>query len=214
MTDTDHKTRTFGEMTVSDFIDKVASNEPVPGGGSVAALSAAVAAGLVEMVANLTLGKKGYDSAEESMEQVVERAQPLRRKLIQDIDNDSNAYNRVFSAFKLPKTTGEEKQRRQDAIQAGLKHAASVPMGVAEDAVELMRLAQTAVEKGNKNAVTDAAVGAMLARSAALSALYNVKINLGTLKDKAFAGEMKQKAELLEAEAVKLEKEILKLVDV
>ena len=124
MTETNHKAPTFGEMAVSEFIDRIASNEPVPGGGSVAALGAAVAAGLVEMVANLTIGKKGYETAESEMKGLIEKIRPLRRKLTEDIDNDSNAYNRVFSAFKLSKTTEEEKQKRQEAIQAGLKHAA------------------------------------------------------------------------------------------
>ncbi len=214
MTDTPPKTRLFGEMAVSEFIDKIASGEPVPGGGSVAALSAAVSAGLIEMVATLTLGKKGYESAETEMRQLIEKAQPLRAKLTQDIDNDSDAYNRVFSAFKLPKTTEEEKQKRQEAIQAGLKHAAAVPLGVAENAVELLKLVRKAVERGNKNAVTDAAVSTMMARTAVLSALYNVKINLNDIRDAAFVEEVQKKVGRLEAEAVAMEKEILSRVGV
>jgi len=202
------------EMSLTQFLDKTASGEPVPGGGSAAALSAAAAAGLVEMVANLTIGKKGYEAAEAEMKQLAEKAHLLRRKLTEDIDSDSNAYDRVFSAFKLPRTTEEEKQKRQEAIQAGLKHATSVPLSVAEDAFELMKLARTAIEKGNKNAVTDAAVGAMMARTAVLSALYNVKINLDAIKDAAFVNGMQEKVKQLEAETVKLEKEILYLVDV
>jgi len=199
-------------MSLTQFLDKTASGEPVPGGGSVAALSAAAAAGLVEMVANLTIGKKGYEAAEAEMKQLSEKAHLLRRKLTEDIDNDSNAYNRVFSAFKLPKTIEDEKEKRQEAIQTGLKHAASVPLGVAEDAFELLKLARTAIEKGNKNAVTDAAVGAMMARTAVLSALYNVKINLGSIKDAAFVKGMEKKVKQLETEAVGLEKEILNTV--
>ena len=202
------------EMSLTQFLDKTASGEPVPGGGSAAALSAAAAAGLVEMVANLTIGKKGYEAAEAEMKQLSEKAHLLRRKLTEDIDNDSNAYNRVFSAFKLPRTTEEEKEKRQETIQTGLKHAASVPLGVAEDAFELMKLARTAIEKGNKNAVTDAAVGAMMARTAGLSALYNVKINLGSIKDDVFVNGMQDRVKQLEAETVKLEKEILCLIGV
>jgi methenyltetrahydrofolate cyclohydrolase len=211
MTETNHKAPMFGEMAVSEFIDRIASNEPVPGGGSVAALGAAVAAGLVEMVANLTIGKKGYETAESEMKGLIEKIRPLRRKLTEDIDNDSNAYDRVFSAFKLPKTTEEEKQKRQEAIQAGLKHAASVPMGVAEDALKLLELARTAVETGNRNAVSDAAVGVMLARTAVLSALYNVKINLDAIHDGAFVKAMEKKVRRLEADAVKLETKLLDL---
>lgn len=202
------------EMSLTQFLEKTASGEPVPGGGSAAALSAATAAGLVEMVANLTIGKKGYEAAGAEMKQLSEKAHLLRRKLTEDIDNDSNAYNRVFSAFKLPKATEEEKQKRQEAIQAGLKHATSVPLSVAEDAFELMKLSRAAMEKGNKNAVTDAAVGTMMARTAVLSALYNVKINLGSIKDNVFVNGMQKKVKQLEAETVDLEKEILCLVDV
>ena len=98
-------------LKVSEMLDKTASSDPVPGGGSIAALSAAVAASLAEMVANLTLGKKGYEAVEEEMKAVAEKMRPLREKLTKDIDRDADSYNTVFSAFKLPKQTEEEKQK-------------------------------------------------------------------------------------------------------
>lgn len=204
----------LAELRVSELLDKTASSDPVPGGGSIAALSAAAAAGLAEMVANLTVGKKGYEAVEEEMKAVAAKMRPLREKLLKDMDRDADAYNEVFSSFKMPKRTEEEKEKRQKAIQEGLKHAASVPLGVAEDAFSILGLVRTVIAKGNKNAVTDGAVSAMMARTAVLSALYNVKINLGSIKDEAFVNRVRKKVKHLDAETVKMEKEILSLVDI
>ncbi len=200
-------------LGLSELLDKTASSDPVPGGGSIAALSAAVAASLAEMVANLTMGKKGYESVEEEMTAVAEKMRPLREKLLDDMDRDADAYSEVFSAFKLPKRTEEEKEKRQKTIQDGLKHATLVPLGVAEDAFSILKLARTVITRGNKNAVTDGAVAAMMARTAVLSALYNVKINLGSIKDEAFVDEMREKVKRLEEETLKEEQEILSLVE-
>lgn len=204
----------LAELRVSELLDKTASSDPVPGGGSIAALSAAAAAGLAEMVANLTVGKKGYEAVEEEMRAVAAKMRPLREKFLKDMDRDADAYNEVFSSFKMPKRTEEEKEKRQKAIQEGLKHAASVPLGVAEDAFSILGLVRTVIAKGNKNAVTDGAVSAMMARTAVLSALYNVKINLGSIKDEAFVNRVRKKVKHLDAETVKMEKEILSLVDI
>ncbi len=201
-------------LRISELLEKTASSDPVPGGGSIAALGAAVSASLAEMVANLTVGKKGYEAVEKEMRAVAEKMRPLREKLLKDMDRDADAYNEVFSSFKLPKNSEEEKQKRQKAIQNGLKTAATVPLGVAEDALRILKLARTVIAKGNKNAVTDGAVAVMMARTAVLSALYNVKINLGSIKDQAFVDEMREKVNRLEDEALKAEREILSQVNV
>ena len=200
-------------LRVSELLDKTASSDPVPGGGSIAALSAAVAASLAEMVANLTVGKKGYEAVEEEMMAVGEKMRSLREKLLKDMDRDADAYNEVFSAFKLPKSSAEEKEKREQTIQDDLKHATLVPWGVAEDAFSILKLARTVITRGNKNAVTDGAVAAMMARTAVLSALCNVKINLGSIKDKDFVDDMKERVKRLEEEALKEEQEILSLVE-
>jgi len=199
----------LSELNIKDFLDQTASDSPVPGGGSVAALTAAVAAALSEMVANLTIGKKGYESLDEEMKITAKAASVFREKLARDIDRDSEAYNEVLAAFKLPKGTEEEKDARKQAIQSGLKRAATVPMGVAEDAFEIMELARKVVKNGNKNAVTDAAVAAMMARTAVLSALYNVKINLKSIKDDEFVNETGEQVKRMETEIDKKEKEVL-----
>jgi formiminotetrahydrofolate cyclodeaminase len=201
----------YAALKISELLETVASSDPVPGGGSMAALSAAVAASLTEMVANLTIGKKGYETVEEEMRAVAEKMREFRDKLEKAIDRDAEAYNTVVSAYKLPKTD-EAKEKRQPAIQDGLKHAAAVPMDVAEDAFCILKHTRAVIEKGNPNAVTDGAVAAMMARTAVLSALYNVKINLGSIKDQAFVREMKSAVKKLEEETVKIEEEVLSRV--
>ena len=201
------------ELSVSDFLGKTASSDPVPGGGSVAALSGALAAGLAEMVANLTLGRKDYALVEEEMKKISKEASRFRKKLVQDIEKDADAYNQVISAFRLPKATEIEKEQREQAIQAGLKQAALIPLSVAKDAFNIIDLAKQVVKKGNKNAVTDGAVATMMARTAVLSALYNVKINLGSIKDKAFVDDVSRQIQQLEMKVTEKEQEVLSAVN-
>ncbi|AOY74775.1 cyclodeaminase/cyclohydrolase family protein [Clostridium formicaceticum] len=197
------------DLTVKDFLQKTASNDPVPGGGSVAALSAATAAALTEMVANLTIGRKKYVEVEEEMKEVVKNVLQVRKELIQDIDRDSDAYNEVMAAFKLPKETEEEVRSRKAAIEEATKKAALVPLSVAQKAFVMMEAVEKVVTKGNQNAVTDGAVAAMMTRTAVLSALYNVKINLGSIQDTGFVEEVSLKVREIETKIEALEKNIL-----
>jgi formiminotetrahydrofolate cyclodeaminase len=203
----------LSELTIKEFLEKIASELPTPGGGSVAALSAALTASLTEMVANLTIGKQGYDDVEDEMKAVAQDALRLKSKFVSAIDKDSNAYNDVITAIKLPGDTEAEKRHREEMIQSGLKQATLVPMAVAEDAIRVMELAGKAVAKGNKNTITDGAVGVMMAKTAVLSALYNVKINLRTIKDKAFIDEISKQVKELEQNALQREKELLSNID-
>lgn len=201
------------DMTIKEFIYETASDSPAPGGGSIAALSAASAAALIEMVANLTIGKKGYEESEEEMKELKGVAAEYKEKFINYIDEDSDSFNKIMDAFKMPKNTEEEKKARTKVIQEGFKGAATVPLNVAKDAFELLALAEKVVEKGNQNAVTDGAVAAMSARTAVHSALYNVKINLGSIKDEEFVNATKKKIEELESNVNKIEEEILNKVE-
>ena len=199
---------------ISVFLEKTASGTPVPGGGSVSALSGALGAGLAEMVANLTIAKKGYETVENEMKEIAETLQNLREKLVTEVDKDSNAYKDVLSAFKLPKDTQEEKEQRAEAIQDAMKNAARVPLGVANDALQVMDLAEKAIRNGNRNAVSDGAVGTMMARTAVLGALFNVKINLASVKDKTFVEEMMREVNKLESRVHEREAEILSQVKI
>lgn len=199
-------------LTLDQFTRDTASDSPVPGGGSIAAVCGALSASLTSMVANLTVGKKKYADVEHEMIIVAEKAETIRQKMLDYIEEDCDAFNEVMDAFKLSKDTDEEKSHRTNAIQAGLKKAASVPFEIAETAYEIMDLAEFVVLKGNSNAVTDGLISAMTARTAVLAALLNVKINLDTIKDEGFAEELRKKVKALEQDSINAEKRILDLV--
>lgn len=202
----------LAELTVKGFLDKTASNEPVPGGGSISALNGAIASALAEMVANLTIGRKKYMEVEDLMKELAPKFDALRERMVKDIDRDSEAYNRVFDAFKLPKDTDEEKEARKQAIQRETKYAAQVPMEVARAVAEILPALATVARKGNQNAVTDACVAMMCARNAILGALLNVRINLTSIDDKTFVENMAEEANRLEQEALTQENEIMRYV--
>jgi formiminotetrahydrofolate cyclodeaminase len=199
---------------ITEYLEKAAAGTAVPGGGSVAALNAALAAGLTEMVANLTVGKKGYEAVEEEMKALAGKASHLRNKLTAAIDQDANAYTEVMAAYKLPKTTDEETTVRKLKIQDAIKHAALVPLEVARNALAVIDLASQAIQKGNKNASSDGAVAAMNARTAALAAIYNVKINLGSINDDSFVEKMAQEVKDLQGQVSKKENEALSYVSI
>ena len=199
-------------LSVKEFIDKVTGNDPVPGGGSVSALNGSLAASLAAMVANLTVGRKKYVEVNDEMEQISARMTEQSAKLLADVDRDAEAYDRVFAAFKLPKETDEEKAVRKEAIQRETKYAAEVPMEVARTASELLPMIDAAARRGNSNAVTDATVAMMCARTAVIGALLNVRINLTSITDEAFVKTMTEEADRLEAVAVEAEHKLLEYV--
>ncbi len=196
------------DLTVRELLERVASGEPVPGGGSIAALCAALAAGLAEMVARLTAGRQDDPALNNEMNRLIDRAQALRADLTRAVDLDSEAYAKVMLAYRMPKATAEEKRLRSEAIQEALKEAARVPLAVAEMAVDVLGMAALAVSKGNKNAVTDGLAGALMARSAVLAATANVRVNLQEITDEAFVQKAQAHTELLEKKALAAEEMI------
>lgn len=199
----------LADLTVKGFLAETAGSAPVPGGGSISALNGAVATALTEMVANLTIGKKKYVEVEGEMQKVAAKAAEARERLIDYIDKDSDAYDKVFAAFKLPKETDEQKAERSRVIQEATKYAAEVPMHVAEEASAIMETISYVAHNGNQNAVTDGCVAMMAARTCVLGALLNVRINLSSIKDEEFVKRMADRADQLEAEAIRIEKELL-----
>jgi glutamate formiminotransferase / formiminotetrahydrofolate cyclodeaminase len=189
--------RTLVGLTVRAFVDEVSMDSPAPGGGSVAALCGALSAALSSMVANLTFGKKGYEDAAADMKATAIRAQVLKKGLIDAVDLDTLAFNRVMEAYRLPKGTEEQKAERERAVEAASKEATLVPLGVLESCVELARLAGIMALKGNRNSVSDAGVAGLAARAAGEGAYYNVKINLPNIGDGEFKSRVLEKAEAL-----------------
>ncbi|MGB4704428.1 MAG: glutamate formimidoyltransferase [Candidatus Saccharicenans sp.] len=188
------------KMKLDEFADELSMDSPAPGGGSVAALCGCLSAALSSMVANLTVGKKGYEQEFERMKQVAVRAQKLKDELLQAVDRDTRAFNRVMDAYRMPRATEEQAKEREAAIEEANKEATLVPFSVLEKSLELAELAAEAAEHGNKNSVSDAGVAGLTARSCGLGAYYNVCINLPNIKDEAFrkktltrAGQLKKK---------------------
>lgn len=171
------------DLTVTKFCEVTASEAPTPGGGSISALSGALAASLAEMVANLSLPKDGSPSPEFSA--IKEKASSLQTRLLTLVEKDAESFDCVMAAFKLPKATEEEKQQRKEKIQEALKLASKVPQEVALVSTEIFELIPTLLE-GNQNAITDAMIAAMNARNAVLGALLNARINLGSIKDDVY----------------------------
>ncbi len=199
----------YADQTIRHFLAETAANTPVPGGGSISALNGALAAALAEMVANLTIGKKKYAEYEGQMKAIAVEAAAIRKRFTAFIDDDSQAYEQVFAAYKLPKETEEQVAVRNKEIQEAMKLAARVPMRVAEEAEEVMESIIYIAHKGNQNAVTDACVAMMAARTCVLGALLNVRINLSSIDDPVFVERMKAKADRIEAEAIRIETKLL-----
>ena len=196
-------------MTIEQFAMQTASNEPVPGGGSISALAGSLAAALTEMVAGLTIGKKKYADVEEEMKEAVEPMKAVCAQLLDDIKRDSESFDQYMQALTLPKETEEEKAARTEAMQNGLKAAVEVPLSVAKAACSILPYAETMVVKGNKTAVTDALVATMMARTAVLGAGFNVKINLESIKDQEYVDRIGKEVAELEKQAIEQEKKIL-----
>ncbi|MFV0469976.1 MAG: cyclodeaminase/cyclohydrolase family protein [Dysgonomonas sp.] len=200
------------DLSVKDFLGKTSGSDPVPGGGSVAALNAAIAAALAEMVANLTIGRKKYEDKEDLMKQIAGLAAAYQQGFVNDIDADSDAYNHVFEAFKLPKETDEQKQERSKQIQSATKIAAEIPLDVARKAFAMMDIITMVAENGNQNAITDACVSMMTARTAVLSAILNVRINLSSIKDEEYVIRLTHEVDDLEKKAIEKEDELINYV--
>jgi glutamate formiminotransferase/formiminotetrahydrofolate cyclodeaminase len=204
-------------LTVRAFADEVSMDSPAPGGGSVAALCGALGAGLAAMVANLTVGKKGYEKVFDDLKRAAVSAQGLKDDLLRLVDEDTRAFNRVMDAFRMPKATGEQVRERDAAVEDASKGATRVPLEVLKRSVDLLRLAKEVAKKGNKNSVSDAGVAGLAAQAAADGAYYNIRINLPGIKDAAFkkatareADELRKKAEQVGGELRRLMRRELK----
>lgn len=190
------------EMTEKEFLQELASDSPAPGGGSVSALAGALSAALVSMVAQLTSDKQ------QAQKDILERAADLMAVLEKDVDADTEAFNKVMDAYRLPKQTEEDKKERSQAIQEALQGAALHPMKVARQCLDVLQLCSWAAAEGNPNALSDAGVAALLAQSGIKGALYNVEINLTSIKDQHFKERLIAEKDEILKEAVKMQKEI------
>lgn len=200
-------------MKITDFTDLLSSDAPAPGGGSVAALCGALSGALSSMVGALTHGKKGYEEAFDLAEEVGVAGQRLKDEFLADVDRDTEAFNKVMAAMRLPKKTEEDKAARQAAMEEANKEATRVPLGVLRRAREAAQVARKIAEKGNENSVSDAGVAALTARTAAEGAYLNVKINLPGIEDEKFKAETLKEADGLRSEIVAHTEETIRLTE-
>ena len=191
-------------LPIDEMLAATASKDPVPGGGGIAALTAASAAALVEMVANLTIGKKGYEKVEPIMRDIRSQAEELRIRYQDGIDEDAHAVEGVIRAVRLPKDTPE----RTAIVQQAFKNAAAIPFALGKDIFVLLQLSEQVVRYGNAWVITDGAIAAMNARAAMRSAFYSVRVNLKSITDEDYVHFMMDAIEDIEKKAARIEEAV------
>ena len=213
MLEADKKQNRLVDLTVKGFAEETARESPAPGGGSVSAYMGALGASLGTMVANLSSHKPGWDDRWDEYAKWAERGMEIQEELLHLVDEDTEAFNRIMTAFGMPKKTDEEKALRSEAIQKATLFASEVPLETMKASARVFELCRQMVAEGNPNSVSDAGVGALAARAAVIGAGMNVKINAASLKDRAKAEALIAEAEEIIAKANAEEKEITEQVE-
>lgn len=203
----------LAQLTVEGFTRETASESAAPGGGSVSACMGAFGAALATMVANLSAHKRGWDDRWKKFSNVAEEGQKLVDELLGLIDEDTAAFNRIMDCFSMPKGTEEEKAARAQALEAATLYAAQVPLKTMEAALKALPLALQMAQKGNPASASDAGVAALAAVAGIQGARLNVRINCAGLKDKTPAQPLLERADVIVAEALELEKQVLEAVN-
>jgi len=197
------------DQPIRHFLDKLASKSPEPGGGSVAALTGSLGAGLVSMVCSLTLGKEKYKDVQPQVEALIKESEKLRQEIQDLIQKDTEVYGGLSEVYKMPKNTDAEKAARTVKMQEALKLACQVPFEIGLKSLEVAKLAGRAAEIGNVAAVSDAGVAVLLAQACAQSAALNVKININSIKDEAYNKETWTKMQDVLKQVAALEKSVM-----
>jgi len=201
------------DMNLTEFADETSSESPAPGGGSISAYCGAMGVALGTMVANLSAHKRGWDDRWEEFSKWAEKGREYQQKLIYLVDEDTNAFNKIMDAVRMPKNNDSEKAQRKQAMQEATKYAIQIPFEVMKTCYESMEVMKAMAEIGNPNSITDAGVGALCARTGVIGAFMNVKINCGDCEDQAFVSDILSKGEEVQNSAIKLEKEIIERVE-
>ncbi|MDD7512413.1 MAG: cyclodeaminase/cyclohydrolase family protein [Clostridiales bacterium] len=192
------------DLDIKKYMENLASNLPAPGGGSASALAGAQGISLVKMVAELTVGKEKYKEWEPYCQKAISDGAAIQTNFLKAIDDDTDAYNKVGAAFKLPKNTDEEKAARSRAIQVATVLATRVPLRTMEISLDALKVAESLIGKSNPNCSSDIGVGALNLKSALMGAWLNVKINLPGIKDENLKNELFEKGKALLEEGNKI----------
>lgn len=201
------------KKSCEEFIEVLASKEPVPGGGGAAALMGAVGMALGNMVGNLTVGKEKYKDAEKEVYEIMEKARNLQDHLLKLVDEDAEVFKDVAAAYKMPKETEEQKKQKEEAMQKALKKACSVPLDIMKSASEAIKLQRRLADIGSKLAISDVGVGTYCLKAALLSGRLNVLINLNGITDKDFVKKTSEGMELLVKQSIEIADETNKIVE-
>lgn len=201
------------DLSITAFANETASESMAPGGGSIAATVGALGVSLGTMVANLSAHKAGWDSRWEEFSDWAVKGQAYKKKLLFLVDEDTNSFNKIMEAFRLPKNTTGEKALRAQAIEKATQYATEIPFQVMETAYQSMEVMKAMMETGLQSSLSDAGVGALCARTAVLGAYFNVRINAKDIKDKEFTANILKKAEAIYFNTLALEKELIDLID-
>lgn len=203
----------LANLTLIDFANKTSSESPAPGGGSISAYTGALGAALSTMVANLSANKRGWDDKWEFYSKWGEKSLNFQNILVNLVDEDTKAFNKIMSAVSLPKDTSEEKLNRSKALESATKYAIEVPFKIMETSFACLESIKCMTELGNPNSISDAGVAALCIRTAVMGAFLNVKINCKDLKDKKFVSSILKKGKVIVNDTNRIEAEILELVD-
>lgn len=203
----------LANMTLIDFANKTSSESPAPGGGSISAYVGALGAALSTMVANLSANKRGWDEKWEFYSKWGEQSLELQNILVNLVDEDTKAFNKIMSAVSLPKDTKEQKLNRSAALESATKYAIEVPFKIMETSFSCLESIKCMTELGNPNSISDAGVAALCIRTAVMGAYLNVKINCKDLNDKKFVSTILKKGKMIVNSTNKIEVEIMELVE-
>lgn len=205
------------DMTICEFSDEVDSNSPAPGGGSVSALASNIGVGLARMMAHLSFGKKKYENLDEDIRiEFLERFNQLsdiRQELLELVDKDTESFNEVMKAIKLPKETKEQIIHRNNAIQDATLFSIDVPFKTATESLKALKIIDYILEYGNQNAITDIGVGTLMLYTGVEGAILNVKVNLSSLENQELREYYSQKCELILSQALEIKENILSLIN-
>jgi len=199
----------YAEKPLHFFLDKLCSSSPEPGGGSASALTGSIAASLSGMLAALTVHKKGYEDVWPEMEEILDKATQLKDDMLDLLQKDTEAFDDAAKAFKLPKDTEEQKKKRSEAIENGLVKASEVPLAIMEKSLEVARLAQRVLKKGNEMAVTDGAISALFAEAAAIGGMINVRINFSWMKSREYIEKTEKRLDVILEEIKNIKEEAI-----
>lgn len=205
--------KNFSSQTIQDFLEELGSSSPAPGGGSVAAISAALASRLTEMVANLTVGREKFAENQETMSQALDTGRSLSNDFMQLAQRDTEAFDHFMKALSLPKETEKDRKIRKDAMQSALMESTRIPLEVIELTRKLSANSLTVALLGNPNAITDAAVAAILAEAAAKGAAMNARINMTSIDDAQFIRECSEQMDIHLEDIANTVKQVFRIAD-